>query len=125
MTTLNFKLTKDTIHVKEGAAMKITDRWRDGTSIYLSLHESSSGFAATVVVLGIISIGGKNYLLIRLQNCDNDEVTVTRLLDNDRIGALDRDRFSSLFNAFQLSIEQEAVLKDVQLEVILGIPPSK
>jgi hypothetical protein len=55
----------------------------------------------------------------------DDCILVARLFNPKRLGAMDKDRFSSLRNAFALSLESNLLITKQELELVLGPMPSR
>lgn len=128
MTKLDFKLANDKASVREGATVNITDAWCDMAeqeTFLLDLYEPDSKLAMTVRVYGNVVVGGKNYLMFKDLERQNDCMLVARFFDSKRLGAMDKDRFSSLRNAFALSLENNLLMTKQELELVLGPLPSR
>jgi hypothetical protein len=124
MTTLKWQLKIAESFVKAGSSLAITDRWQSDGRIFLTVQDIDSGNSSHIWVRSIVNIGGKNYLLLEEVDSTGEEFVVARLIDQQRLCAMDPDRFSSLSNALTLFIESHTVTTVPDFERVLGALPT-
>jgi hypothetical protein len=124
VTNLKWQLKIAEHLVKAGSLVEIIDRWQSEGRVFLKLREIGSGNSSPICVKSNINIGGKNYLLFEEVNAADNDFTVARLIDKERLCAMDPDRFSSLSNALTAFAESDTLTTLPEFEKILGALPS-
>lgn len=111
--------------VAPGTIVLIAGRGQLDGSILVMLDHPQTAAQSTFQVVANVNIGGKNYLLLHEEaGPSQHEIVVARLLDKERICAMDPDRFSSLQNALALFLESPVFAAVEEMEKILGeLPP--
>jgi hypothetical protein len=124
VTTLKWQLKIAERFVKAGSALDISERWQNGGKVFLKVREIGSGDSSHIWVRSLVNIGGKNYLLLEQVDSSGEELVVARLVDHQRLCAIDPDRLSSLSNALTSFMESHTVTTVAELEGILGALPT-
>lgn len=109
--------------VAPGAIVVVRERGQVNGSIFLVLDHPQTTEQSTFRVVANVNIGGKNYLLLNEQSNSEGELAVARLMDKERICAMDPDRFSSLQNALSLFLQAPVLATVSEMEKILGPLP--
>lgn len=125
MTALKWEMMMAREPVKAGKVLDISVRGLTGDGVFFVLRDEEEGSSAVFLVQSHANIGGNNYVFIKDQMSSLDELIVARLLDRDRVAAMDKDRFSSLLNAFNLALEEKEKMQPEELEKILSQLPAK
>jgi hypothetical protein len=124
VTTLKWQLKIAERFVKAGSAIDISERWQSEGRVFLKVREIDSGNSSHIWVRSIVNIGGKNYLLLEEVDSTGEEFVVARLIDHQRLCAMDPDRFSSLSNALTSFMESHTVTTVAEFESVLGALPT-
>lgn len=120
MALLQWQLTIGEYIVKPGSIIEITRRWQKGGQVFITASQNDSNVSATFLVRSNVSIGGKNYLLMEGTSGAREDLVVARLMDQNRLCAMDRDRYSSLSNALATFLQSDTVTPLSEFEQILG-----
>lgn len=145
MTEIEWQLFIGGAAVKAGSLLVIRDRWQTDGTVYcrialgptpvkdqtsfgglLSDTESDGRVGSTdsgavgevFIAQANISIGGKNYLLVKTVG-SQPRTSVIRL-DLSKVFAMDADRFSSLKSSFNYFIESDMHTSLEEFEKVLG-----
>lgn len=102
---MNWELILAGKAVRPGKVINIDERGETETGPFLLVRDGESGDSSRLRVHSNVSIGGRDYLLLRDESAG--ELIVVRLLDKQRIVAMDPDRFSSLKNALLTYLEHQ------------------
>lgn len=125
MPELKWQLEINGRPVKGGKVISIVKRGCSARGVLLDLKEEESGAASTFVVRYTVNIGGKDYLLIHEDGTTGEELTAIRMLDKNRLSAMDPDRFSSLVNAIYRYLEETEPSNVAELAKVLGDLPEQ
>ncbi|HEY9719609.1 MAG TPA: hypothetical protein V6C69_19170 [Trichormus sp.] len=147
MTDIEWQLLIDGVAVKAGSPLIIRDKWQTDGTVYCRIslglaavkNESSFGdlFSASAgdgrlgstdsgattgevfIADANVSVGGKNYLLLKTLPDTQPRTSVIRL-DTGKVFAMDADRFSSLKSSFNYFVESDMRTSLEEFEKVLG-----
>jgi hypothetical protein len=120
MPVLKWQMEIQNHSITGGKVLDIVGRGQTSGGVYIDVRESETGSAARFIIKYSVNIGGKDYLLMHEENDSPDELTSARVLDKQCLSCMDRDRFSSLFNALTTYVESNSYTSPEVLAKVLG-----